>query len=133
MADGISAIWHGINDLQREMLRIDRSTNRATMWTVRQAGRKVKQVARRNAPVYRGQRADIPKGRLKKSISSDRRLRGGAGTYSVRVAPRGFPASAYAAKQEMKAPYMRPAYDAVQPLLRGIAAAAWVRSTQGRR
>lgn len=131
--DGIQAVWHGITDLQAEFAYVDRRTNRATMYAVRQAGRKVRQVAARNAPVYRGKRADIPRGRLKKSIHSDKRLKGGAGTYSVRVGPRGYPAIAYASKQEARTPYMRPAFDAVTPQLRGIAELAWTRSTRGRR
>lgn len=130
--DGITAIWHGVTEVEKEFTRIDRSTNRATMYAVRAAGRKVRQVAARSAPVYRGTRADIPKGRLKKSIRSDRRLKGGAGTYSVRVGPRGFPASAYAGKQEQRHPFMQPAYETVAPQLREIAEAAWAKATRGR-
>jgi|SwirhisoilCB3_FD_contig_41_7983398_length_959_multi_2_in_0_out_0_2 HK97 gp10 family phage protein len=131
--DSIKAVWHGLPELQAEFTRIDRSVNRASMYAVRQAGRKVKQVAKRNAPVYRGKRADIPKGRLKNSIHSDKKLRGGAGTYSVRVGPRGYPASAYAPKQEARTPYMRPAFEQVAPQLRGIAELAWTRASRGRR
>lgn len=133
MADFVSVTVKGVREVRAEMARIDRSTNRATMWAVRQAGRRVGQVARRNAPVYQGSRPDIPKGRLKRSIHSDRQLRRqGVGGYSVRVGPRGYPAQAYAPKQEARTPYMRPAYHSVVFGLDAIAADAWTRATRSR-
>lgn len=119
---------HTVADLRR----IDRSTDRATMWAVREAGRKVKQAAKRQAPVYKGRRKDIPKGRLKKSIHSSRRLGGGAGTYSVTVAPRGWPAKGYAPQQEARTPYMRPAFESISPQMPAIAASAWSRAIRRR-
>lgn len=133
MADGISAIFHGIEELRAEFAHIERATNRATMWAVRQTGRQLKQTAKATAPVYRGKRRDIPKGRLKRSIHSDRRLGGGGGTYSVKVGPRGWPAVGYAGKEEARSPYMARAHAVVSPQMTRIASEAWTRATRGRR
>ena len=125
MADGFSIAVKGINNLEREFKRIDRSVDRATMWAVREAGRKVKQQAKRNAPKKTG--------RLRGSIHSSKRLRGGAGTYSVRVAPRGTPVYLYSGKAEAKTGYMSKGYAAAAPELEAIAVRAWGRATRGRR
>lgn len=109
---------------------IDRHTNRATMYTVRAAGRVVKQVAKRKVRVYDGPRTDIPKGRLKKSIHSDKRLGGGQGTYSVKVGPRGWPARGYAHQIEALDGYMQAGYEAALEQAPEIARKAWERSTR---
>jgi len=117
----------------RDLTVIDRGVNRATMWGLREAGRKVKQAARRQAPVYRGPRKDVPKGRLKKSISSLRQLKRTAdGGYSLTVAPRGYPAQAYAPKQEARTPFMQPAGRAISAQAPAIFAGAWTRATRRR-
>lgn len=117
-----------INDLHV----IDRQVNRATMWTVREAGRKVRQAAARNAPVYKGTRTDVPKGRLKKSIHSDKGLTRVPGGWAVRVRPRGYPAQAYAPAQEERTPFMAPAHEAVTALAPAIAERAWDRAVRRR-
>lgn len=123
----------GIRELETELRRIDRSVDRASMWAVREAGRKVKQEARRQVRVYTGPRPDVPKGRLKKSIASSKRLRRDGAAVGVTVGPRGWPARGYAAKIEELDGYMRRAYETVAPLLREIAERAWTRASRGRR
>lgn len=122
MADGLNVRIFGIGALEREMLVIDRNVRRATMWTVREAGRKVKQQAKRNVPVKTGA--------LKRSIHSSKRLIGSGTTFAVRVAPRGL---LYSGKIEARAHYMAGAYDTVTPQLAAIATVAWARATRGRR
>lgn len=109
---------------------IDRHTDRATMYTVRQAGRVVKQVAKRTVRVYSGERSDIPRGRLKKAIHSDKRLGGGHGTYSVKVGPRGWPVKGYAHQIEDLDHYMQAGYEAAVQQAPEIARKAWERSTR---
>lgn len=126
---------------------ITRSTERATMYAVREAGRFVKTVGRRNAPVYRG-RAGVSrkqasagrfavsgsapvKGLLRSSISSGKSLRReGVGAFSVRVAPRGDRVHLYSQKIEATAHYMEKAQAAVGPELGAIAARSWARATR---
>lgn len=122
-----------------ELRVIDRNVDRATMWTVRQAGRKVRQYSRRAAPVYRGKPRPrtvsgqhvglIEKGDLRKSISSARNLRRIPGGFSVTVGPRGVP-TVYAAIQEARRPYMAPAVSRVNGEIRQIAAVAWGRAVK---
>ena len=134
MADGITAVIHGITDAKSEFRRIERNTDRATMYAIRQAGRVVKQVSRRNVRVYKGPRQDVPKGRLKRSISSSRNLaRHGGGEYSVTVAPRGYPAQAYASKVEDQDHFMAAGHDAAASQLVEIAEVAWMKAMKGRR
>lgn len=124
---------------------IGRSTERATMYAVREAGRFVKTVGRREAPVYKGRagvsrkqasagrlavNANAPvKGLLRSSISSGKSLhRSGVGTYSVRVAPRGERVHLYSQKIEASAHFMAKAHAAVGPELGAIAARSWARA-----
>lgn len=117
----------------RDLALVDRSVSRATMWGLRESGRKVKAAARRQAPVYKGQRKDIPRGRLKKSISSARSLRRTAdGGWSLTIAPRGYPARAYAPMQEARTPFMEPASQVVSAQAPAIFARAWSRATRRR-
>lgn len=125
MPDGFSIVLRGVNELEREFTRIDKSVNRATMWAVREAGRKVKQQAKRSAPRKTG--------RLRASIHSSKRLIGHDGTWAVRVAPRGLEVHFYSGKTEAEAGYMAKGYGAVAPQLEEIAARAWLRATRGRR
>ena len=89
---------------------IDKMSDRATMYALRAAGRRVKQVARRNARVYQGVDPRVEKGLLKRSISSSRRMEHVGGMYGITVAPRG-KARAYAAKIEDLQPFMQPGHD----------------------
>jgi hypothetical protein len=130
-------------------------TDRATMWALRETGRKIKQEARRQAPVYKGkagrvnlkhsqfrkfQKASgykgaisnnvVISGLLKNSISSSKRFgRAPGGAYVIKVGPRGQRTHLYAAKIEANTKaYMRPAYDRVTPMMTGIHAAAWAKA-----
>jgi hypothetical protein len=135
----------------REMERINRTTDRATMWAVRQAGRRVRQEAQRRAPVYKANRAISRKefkvrwdagdksastpvaGLLKYSIKAAKRLgNDGRGGYSARIAPRGQRVHFYSQAMEARYHYMSEAYEKVQPELQKIAAEAWARATKGK-
>jgi len=123
----------GVPELRAALKQIAKSTDRATMYAARQGGRVAKQAARRRAPVYKGSRSDIPPGRLKKAIASSKRLKAPApGTWGVTVAPRGYPASAYARQQEARTPYMQPALEQAIAAMPAIAAKAWERASRGR-
>lgn len=122
MADSIRAVVRGARELEAALADIDRRTNRATMYAVREAGRKVKQEAKRDAPKVTG--------KLRASIHSSKRLRrDGDGTYAVRVAARGL---LYSGKAEELHHFMQRAYDTVAPQLGAIAAKAWLRTTRRR-
>ena len=126
MPDGFHVVLKGIREVEAEMKRIDRNVDRATMWTVREAGRKTKQVAKRAAPRKTGA--------LRASIHSSKRLtRVGVGGYRVGVAPRGEKVHLYSQKVEAKYGYMAAAQHAVDGLMRAIAERAWGRATRGRR
>jgi hypothetical protein len=136
--------------LQRDMAAIERSTDRATMWALREVGRKVKQASKKRAPVYQGprttalvttgpktptgkraygKRVDVVKGELKRSIGSSRRFtKHGPHEYSLRVGPRGGHVHLYAAKQEARNHFMRDAYEQVAPQIRELHAKAWTRA-----
>lgn len=139
------------------MTDMAKRTDRATMWALRETGRKVKQEARRQAPVYKGnagrvnlkysqfrkfQKATAYKGSisnnvvisglLKNSISSSRRFRREAGgAYVIKVGPRGQRTHLYAAKIEANTKaYMRPALERVAPQMSAIHARAWQRAME---
>lgn len=151
MADGfsMSMLTKPTTDAMADMAR---RTDRATMWALRETGRKIKQEARKRAPVYKGksgrvnlrysqfrkfQKASgykgsisnnvVISGLLKNSISSSRRFRREAGgAYVIKVGPRGQRTHLYAAKIEANTKaYMRPAYDLVTPQMSVIHARAW--------
>lgn len=138
MADGIS-LRVLTSDVTKAFAAVNVATDRATMYTVRQAARKVGQYARKAAPVYTGPARDryvggtnvgpMGKGDLKKSIHSAKRLSRVAGGYGVTVGPRGIPA-VYAAAQEARTPYMGPAKDQVSSEILGIASVAWGRAAR---
>jgi hypothetical protein len=123
----------GVGALQADMLRIERSTDRATMWALRQGGRKLASYAKAEAPVYNGtprrsQGQPVLRGELKKSIKSSKRLKStGRGGYALKVGPRGRP-HLYAAKQEARHPFMGPATSRVAGEFRGYAEQAWTRA-----
>lgn len=118
---------------------IDKDVDRASMWTVRQAARKVGQYAKRAAPVYRGKpRAryyggavidQMGKGDLKKSIHSSKRLKRVPGGFQVTIGPRGA-SNIYAAIQEARTPFMGPAVSRVSGEIESIAATAWTRASR---
>lgn len=149
MPDGFGVVFHGIRELEAEMLRIDRSVDRATMWTVREAGRRVNRIARRTAPVYKGADANTllrkgqqgPRGNpnrpvaglYKASIHSRKRLkRTGPHEYENAVAPRGPRVRLYAGKIEAKYGVMANAKHAVDGEMYAIAERAWRRATRGK-
>lgn len=104
-----------------ELAAVQKRVDRATMWALREVGRKVKREARKNAPVATGE--------LKKSISSSRRLkRHGPGDYSLTVGPRGQRVHLYAAVQEDRDRYMRPAFDTSVAQAEGLHRKAWERA-----
>lgn len=113
------------DDTKRAFRDIERHTDRATMWAVREAGRKTKQQAKRNAPKLTG--------RLRSSIHSSKRLKREGTSWAVRVAPRGLEVHFYSGKAEAAHGYMRQAHEAIAPQLEAIARRAWERSSRGRR
>jgi hypothetical protein len=123
----------GIDSMIADMARIERSTDRATMWALRQGGRKLGSYAKAAAPVYGGpprmsQGQPVKRGELKKSIKSSKRLqRTGPGGYALKVGPRGRP-HLYAAKQEARHPFMGPATERVAGEFHGYADQAWARA-----
>ena len=152
MADGFSVkTWW--RTTSREMQRIEKSVDRATMYAVRQTGRRVKQEAKREAPVLKGgiSRKEFRagweagrfsaggktppiKGLLRVSIHSSKRLhQDGRGGYAVRVAPRGERVHFYSGQMESMYGYMRKAYERIAPELREVAADAWRKASRGRR
>ena len=140
-------VTKGARELERSFNDINRHTERATMYAVREAGRRTKQVAKREAPVLgdksaatrrqhaAGEAGNRPvRGLLRASIHSSRRLtRTGAGGFAVRVAPRGDRVHLYSQRIEALYGYMRKAHETVAPELAEIARKAWERSTRGRR
>lgn len=150
MSDSLASIViHGAQDLQRQFLLIEKNTDRATMWTVREAGRRVKQAAKRAVPVYKGGGRAVTrkqaktgglavnpnapvKGLLKASISSSRRLIGSGGTYTNRVAPRGARVRLYSQRIEARSSYMASAQSKVAGQISAIAEQAYARATRGR-
>lgn len=154
MADGfsMSMLTKPTTDAMAGMAK---RTDRATMWALRETGRKIKQEARRQAPVYKGKAARVNlrhsqlrkfqkatgykgsigssvvvSGLLKNSISSSKRFqRAVGGAYVIKVGPRGQRVHLYAGKIETNTkPYMKPAYDRVTPQMAAIHAAAWAKA-----
>lgn len=124
-------------DVDKAFAAIGKSADRSTMYTVRQAARKVGQYAKKAAPTYKGPARSryyagqnigpMAKGDLKKSIHSLKRLKRIPGGYAVTVGPRGA-ANIYAAIQERRTPFMGPAKDRVDSEIKAIAEKAWGQS-----
>lgn len=125
--------------LRRDLHEIARRVDRASMYAVREAGRRVKHAAKRGAPVYGGPRRTWPSGdgqqvagepgELRKSIGQSRRLRRiGDHGYAIKVGPRGAHVHLYAPVQEARRAYMRPAFNSIEPRIRDIYARAWERA-----
>lgn len=97
MADGISfdivkTAFDGV------MAEIGENTERATMYALRETGRKIGERARAVAPVYPGPRnqsaytdarAQAEAGALKRSIHNSKNIKNDGGTYSMAVGPFG--------------------------------------------
>lgn len=110
---------------QAELKRMQRSMQTANVSAVRAAGAALTKVARAHAPVYSGDRADVPRGRLRKSISAGKVERVGLSSASVKVGPRGPIVHLYAGKIEAEDPFMSPAYRESAGELATIAAVAY--------
>lgn len=137
MADGIRFRIDSAPTI-RELSEIDRRANRATMWALREVGRRVRREARSRAPVYHGpertadvygQQVEMTPGELKKSIRSSRRLKNyGKGEYGLTVGPRGEHVHLYANRQEALTPYMKAGYEAAVRDAVELHAKAWERA-----
>lgn len=130
------------------LARIDRNVDRASMWTVREAGRIVKREAKAKAPVWKGpgvtrkqlrngpkvvSRNAPVKGLLKASIHSRKQLKKlGPGGYENAVAPRGDRVHLYSGKAEARHGYMAAASSAATARIPAIAAKAYLRATNRR-
>lgn len=128
MGDGISVKFF-TKELTRGLKDMERRVDRATMWGLREVGRALKTSARKRAPVYRGRDVRAQSGRLKKSISSSRRLKKvGPHTYSLTVGPRGEVVHLYAMKEEDRVRFMKDAYDEIVPMVPTIFNRAWAKA-----
>lgn len=148
MSNPLVSVRVRTRELDRAFTEIERATRRATMWSVREGGRKTKQEAKRAAPVLtaaadargisrkqhaatpRGERTNAPvRGLLRASIGSSRRLyEHGPDGFSVRVAPRGDRVRLYSGQAEAKHGYMRKAYEVVAGQMHEIATRAYARA-----
>lgn len=129
MSDWINVVTKPTRDALDD---IDRRVDRATMWALREAGRAAKKAARNRAPVYRGFRRDVEKGRLKRSISSAKKFRRNGDALVLTVGPRGWRTILYAAKVERLHPYMAEALAEAGPALSEAAARGWRRAMERR-
>lgn len=130
------------------LANIDRNVDRASMWSVREAGRIVKREAMAKAPVWKGKgvtrkqlrngpnvvNSNAPvKGLLKASIKSRKRLKKLApGSYENAVAPRGPRVRLYSGKAEARHGFMAASQSAATARMPAIAAKAYLRATQRR-
>lgn len=122
MADWFSFQFLGIANTLRKFEEVDRAVDRATMWTLREAGRQVKRRAKSAAPKDTGT--------LRNSIGSSKKLRKIPGGYALKVWPHGPVAHKYAAKEENRQPYMTPASQAMQQQITVIGAKAYGRAAR---
>ena len=129
MADGISYRLISSPTLEA-MKKIEREIQRANVAAVRAAGRELQKEARSNAPVYEGDRKDVPKGRLKKGIKAGRVKKIGATSASVKVGPRGQIVHLYAGTIEAQQPYMSVSYRDAAERLVSISAAAYTKAME---
>lgn len=110
------------------MRRVQAEVQKANVAALRAAGRAVQAEARRRAPVYEGQRASVPKGRLRKGIRAGRVWRSGLHSAAVKIGPRGPVVHKYAGKIEQRQPYMKPAYAATAAGVAVVAAEAYAKA-----
>lgn len=143
MADSLNLRVHA-DDLQKDLKRLDKQTERATMWGLREVSRRFRAEAKRRAPVYKGKDAvkrakkgekvdhanNRPvSGLLKASISGSKQLKKhGRGEYSLVSGPRGLRVHLYAAKAEAKHGFIRGAYDATMPEASALMGKGWERA-----
>lgn len=85
---------------------MDHQVDRAEMWALRETGRGVISQARGSVPVLTG--------RLQRSITNDREMRGGGHDYQLNTGPHGSPAFLYAGKIEEFHPYMSAAISSAE-------------------
>lgn len=145
MPDAFSLRVHA-DDLLKDLARIDKQTDRATMWGLREVSRRFRAEAKRRAPVYKGSGAvKRPKkggawdesnnpvsGLLKSSIKGSKQLKKhGPGTYSVVSGPRGPRVHLYAAKVEAKHNFIQSAYEATIAEADTLMAKGWERAMKG--
>jgi len=135
MVDGLS--FHAITGPALKDLRaIQLKTDVATKKGLRAVGARVRTEGKRGAPVYDGpartvsygdgNRGPLIPGELKKSIATSRRVkRNGPSDFSLFVGPRGGHVHLYAAKQEARTPYMKPAFQVASSEARTIHERAW--------
>lgn len=128
---------------EADLLLIDRQADRATMWGLREMGRKLKRAEKKLAPVYKGpggvrrlakgregpmQRGPVV-GLLRASISSARSFRKlGPAEYELVVGPRGGRVNLYKGKIERKYQFAATASAQVAPEAPAVFAAAWGRA-----
>lgn len=94
-------------DAIKELRAIEKDIDRATMYALRAAGRAVKSAAKRRAPQNRADTPAAPRGRLKASIHSSRRLvKFAPGSYRVHVVPVGPVVNLYRGKMEERYGFM---------------------------
>ena len=131
-----------------DMRAVDRATNRATMWGLREVGRQLKRAEKRGAPVYKGKngvkrlrkgvagpsKSGPVIGLLKSSIGSARSFkREGLGTYALVVGPRGGRVNLYKGKIERATHFASNAYDEVVPRAQAIMTVGWERALRSSR
>lgn len=137
----------------KAMADIDKRTDRATMYGLRAVGRKVKQEARRRAPVLKNQnlvnvrtvkalrkagatggesRSQPIPGLLKDSISSGKRLTKTATGYRIGIAPRGDRVHLYSGRMEARHHYMAGGHAAAESQMETIFVQAWTKATTPR-
>ena len=143
----ISIKFH-VEAFQADLKRIDRATNRATMWGLREVGRQLKRAEKSKVPVYKGpggvkrqrkgqhgpQQAGPVVGLLKSSIGSARSFRReGPGAYALVVGPRGGRVNLYKGKIERKTHFVQQSLDEVIPRAPAIMATGWERAIRSGR
>lgn len=135
---------------RKAMADIDRRADRATMWALRAVGRKVKQEARRRAPVLKDKtlvnvrlmkalkkagatggssRSQPVPGLLKDSISSGKRLTKQGDFYRLGIAPRGDRVHLYSGAMEARYHYMAAGHAAAEAEMEQTFTDAWKRAT----
>lgn len=119
----------------------ERRMNRASMWAVREAGRRARKAAAAQAPVLQDKSAPTVRqvkrghattdkpvaGLLKASIKASKAMKLEPGTASIKVGPRGPRVHLYAEKQEKRYGYMAAGEQAAQAELQAIAMEAFER------
>jgi hypothetical protein len=103
----IGAVHVALTEFNVAMADIDRRSDRANMWALREAGRQTKRAARK---VVR-----VKSGALKASLGSGKLTTVSARNYRLTVQPRGPKTFLYAGKIEELDHYMQAGYGVVAP------------------